>query len=1182
MVKRYILFALVIILNITFLNAQEYKTLDQIKEKNLNEGLLSNEEFFEKAELIIEGKMLGIICSYDAKGNYDPDDIYSEYRVLVEKVFKGAPELVNDTICMIRKSGTIYKPTESGYEEEINSYGEIPPEPPEDMGLSISRDFSSILFFVRSDYPGNPDETKKCNYDKFQLLQEKEKASLKFGDYSWGAKSSWRFGKITGLNDLVFNNREELYEYMKQFKGITIPESKAQKPLYEIKTQEQIDSLMKAREKRLETAKRNKEERKKKLQKDLIRSDNVNNILTLRADNQQIIYNETESKYYFEFDILVNANNQDTYFDGALITIAYNHEAFGTFIYGSNKISIEFGAGFNSNNYRLYSTYDRCPNCFDITFGTNLIPPYNRVLLDTVPVVMLHYKIEILPDIIDIPSGITFIYTDYNSQHSTFSTEINSDFSEYENYDSTYYINPSSILINTIGTNPVITTDLSSITKIAGVGDTLVIRGYNFGNTKGILKFSTADDGGQTFLNALDDQYYIEWTDTVIKVIVPSLVYKGYEDDPYKKWSGGAGTGPIRIITTEGDSCTSNVDLNIPYSITNHRYNANATIKRVYLARKNCEYDFVFTMHENYRDDAVRIETIETALDKWSELTGLSLVLERDASDNLVFVNSMNIANKNIIGPRTSGTGVMGAVRRFSMDIIDGDTVYFRDLRSHILIKDPPASDVTWNYSLSGTVPAGEASFYHAFLHELGHILLLEHVNHSGELMYYSIDPYVTNNIIEIDNNSVPVYAVNRNINESRRINWSENSGLIRIRTEKPYISIMLPGTPVICNGEEVILTSNYTDNLLWSNGSTSSIVEVYTPGTYYLTVTEGHCSLVSDPVTITASNLNATFSIADLTCRNDGSGAITTAVTGNNAPFSYYWTGNGIDPQTTANLTGLNAGEYELVLADNKGCSEVYSKQVQEPDILTGRLIVDSNMGAIGTPIMSFDVAVPQGGVSPYSYNWEVISPCNCNPSQGYENTERFPVIPCAVKVTITDHCEEEQVLIRNNDSMKPTRFSAEIITDLKDQRYLASITGGTLPYFAHWESDCSFSEAYENSFSIPMSELGNCKKNFSLELTVTDFCGKQVTVTLSGQKSTTALADISIFPNPTGGNFSVSGVNNATLYLYSSLSEHIRTFENINNSADIDLGNLPDGIYFLRIVDGENSVTERIILAK
>jgi len=222
--KKSILLVFVSLLLTIIVHAQEreYIYWRDTKREIIKEELLSDEEFFEKSELIIEGKFIDYLGSYDAKGHYNADDIYSEYRVLVQRVFKGDQRLKNDTICLVRKGGTIYKKTEKGT-KRINSNGDFPPDP-KDLKLYISSDFSSILFFTESDFPKDAENFKKCFHQNFKLLQDKEKASLKmFGDNGWSQESS-RYGKITGLNDLIFNNREELYEYMKQFEGITIPE----------------------------------------------------------------------------------------------------------------------------------------------------------------------------------------------------------------------------------------------------------------------------------------------------------------------------------------------------------------------------------------------------------------------------------------------------------------------------------------------------------------------------------------------------------------------------------------------------------------------------------------------------------------------------------------------------------------------------------------------------------------------------------------------------------------------------------------------------------------------------------------------------------------------------------------------------------------------------------------------
>jgi hypothetical protein len=206
------------------LNAQNdyWKEIEAMREANLYKDILPNEEFFEKAELVIEGRILKTFDSYDAKGNYNRNDIYTIQAILVQWVYKGDVKLTNDTIYVVRHFGTILR-NFTPNDFEIITMPEIWEDDngTADPGINLDRDYSNILFFVKSDFPENPEKSSYSNKPKYKFLQDKEKAVLRVRE------------KIIGLNNLIFNNREELYQYMKQFKGYVIPAIALKKPVRE-------------------------------------------------------------------------------------------------------------------------------------------------------------------------------------------------------------------------------------------------------------------------------------------------------------------------------------------------------------------------------------------------------------------------------------------------------------------------------------------------------------------------------------------------------------------------------------------------------------------------------------------------------------------------------------------------------------------------------------------------------------------------------------------------------------------------------------------------------------------------------------------------------------------------------------------------------------------------------------
>ena len=176
-----------------------------------NNKLLSNEELFKNAEYILEIEGMELFASgyfsYLAKEGCNPDDIYSYQFGIVKYIYKDNTRSVQigDTVLIMKKGGYLWD-FDCGY---IQSWkGQYNPAGVNDF--FISGDQSYITFSVKSDYPASEHPYVKQRVEKFvklKYLQDNSKGNF------------YITGRIKGLNDLSFNNREELYSYMSQYEN---------------------------------------------------------------------------------------------------------------------------------------------------------------------------------------------------------------------------------------------------------------------------------------------------------------------------------------------------------------------------------------------------------------------------------------------------------------------------------------------------------------------------------------------------------------------------------------------------------------------------------------------------------------------------------------------------------------------------------------------------------------------------------------------------------------------------------------------------------------------------------------------------------------------------------------------------------------------------------------------------
>ncbi len=814
----------------------------------------------------------------------------------------------------------------------------------------------------------------------------------------------------------------------------------------------------------------------------------------------------------------VHTNSPNVFFDGGHIQVVYDTAFFENNIANTGLLEVSLCPAFQNGSYDIYFINNATNTIIDIISGIDYGYALQRVLLDSTPKPFLHLAFAVKSD--TVSHGCAFQTVSASSGNNpTYTTSADAPFYEYYDFDNIIHL-PSDTFEFPSHHFPIIL-EKDTEPKIAGVGDTLTFRGLNFGDNQGDFLFKAADDGGQNPLLGLDDQYYLTWNDTFIKVIVPSLVYKGYENAIEANYcSGGAGSGFVKIINSNGDTNQNNAInfVSINYSVLNTK--VNNTIKRIFLARQHCEYDFQFTLHQSLENDSLKISVIDSALHLWSRLTGLTLQLERNGNGELVFEDSTNIESKNLIMLISSPSpNVMSTTRNVDHLIYNNngrpDTILYRATGSNIRIQTNPLGG-SWNYDFSGFV-GNQYSFYQAFLHEIGHILLMGHVNDIAEVMYYSVRK--NSNIIIPDTSSWAVKGVLANIEASRNINWPANSGLYPIGVRKPTISIADNKPPYICNGTSLTLQASPSgEQFSWPTGATTPSITVNNAGLYSVSLTDGGCTL-SDSIFIGNSTLQATLSATNTNCPNDASGSISAQVTGNHPPFSYYWYGNGITPTNTFQINNLLPGYYYLTLTDSVGCRYNLSKTVT------------SN-------IENLFVCIPQI----YEHPFHICSPTD------------YPSPLC-----------KNSVICYAESGAPPYQFGW----------YYNEIGSNTVPNHVQFISTsyyvCNVNIPDKQSLYLHVQD--SCGQSVLREITSEMLQNRE--------QSAKSILDVSLYPSPTTGNITIQSPESKvqSVEVYDIYGKRLRTTIINSVSTDINVSDLAAGIYVAHILTDKGSINKKFV---
>ena len=183
-----------------------------------------NMSFFKEAELVVEGRFLKPLHAYAVKDADGKEHYYGICPVIAYRVFKGDAK-AGDTIYVTREGLSLedaiaspynnirwYIDKETGLEVYVDViYGA--PTIASTKNVNVLDHFQNdcVMFFKSSTYPVIQDELYS-SLKQYQYLYP-------YVFYDKGTKLYVSEGKFAGLNDTLFNSREDLYAFMRKAGG---------------------------------------------------------------------------------------------------------------------------------------------------------------------------------------------------------------------------------------------------------------------------------------------------------------------------------------------------------------------------------------------------------------------------------------------------------------------------------------------------------------------------------------------------------------------------------------------------------------------------------------------------------------------------------------------------------------------------------------------------------------------------------------------------------------------------------------------------------------------------------------------------------------------------------------------------------------------------------------------------
>ena len=152
----------------------------------------------------------------------------------------------------------------------------------------------------------------------------------------------------------------------------------------------------------------------------------------------------------------------------------------------------------------------------------------------------------------------------------------------------------------------------------------------------------------------------------------------------------------------------------------------------------------------------------------------------------------------------------------------------------------------------------------------------------------------------------------------------------------------------------------------LWNNGSIMQNLSNLNSGNYSVVITDDKgckSSAISTTISEPSSAVSSAISESHVSCPSGTDGAISLSVSGGTPPYNFSWNSN---LYSTKDISGLDAGPYNVLISDDNGCRATNSATISQPTTISSTIsVIDVDCNGQNTG--SLDITV-NGGTSPYT----------------------------------------------------------------------------------------------------------------------------------------------------------------------------------------------------------------------